>query len=174
MTAALALVILLAGEAPESPDAAQFPDYVRIRPGVAVAGQPTAEGLARLKALGFRSVVDLRREDEAGRAEEKAAVEAAGLRYLHVPVSAGTLSRNDVNAVARVLDDSEAGPVLLHCATGNRAGGLWALAEAARGVPLEEAIADGRKAGLKSESMVEAVRRVAAEAASSPASSPTP
>lgn len=171
MSAALAVVLLLAGEAPESPDAAHFPDYVRIRPGVAVAGQPTAEGLAQLKALGFRSVVDLRREDEAGRAEEKAAVEAAGLRYLNVPVSPATLSREDVEAVARLLDDAEAGPVLLHCATGNRAGGVWALAEAARGIPLEDAIADGRKAGLKSESMLEAVRRVAGEA---PSSAPAP
>jgi uncharacterized protein (TIGR01244 family) len=157
----LVLTMLLAAEAPAMVDAAEMPGYVRIRPHVAVAGQPTREALGQLKALGFRTVVNLRRDEEGGPAEEKQVVESQGLRYVSVPVTAASLDGEDAEAVARVLTDPQAGPVLLHCASGNRAAGLWALVEAGKGVPLEDAIAEGTKAGLKGDAMVGAVRRAA-------------
>lgn len=164
MTGLLLLLLLLAGDAPATADATQFPGYVRIRPELAVAGQPDRAGLDLLSSLGFRTVVNLRAEEESVAADERARVVAQGLRYVSLPVTAATLKREDVEALAKLLGDAEAGPVLLHCSTGNRAGGLWALLEAAKGVPIEDAIAAGKRAGLKSEAMVEAVRRVATEA----------
>jgi uncharacterized protein (TIGR01244 family) len=146
---------------PETVDKALVPDYVRVRPSLAIAGQPTPEAVAKLPGLGFRTVVNLRAEGEPGVAEEKAAVEAAGMRYVHVPVTAATLKPEDVDAVARALADTPAGGVLLHCGSGNRAGGMWALLGMKDGQGLDAALAEGRKAGLKSEVMVEAVRRVA-------------
>lgn len=162
MSPALALAIVLA-DAPASVDAAQVPGYVRVRTDVAVAGQPSAAGLARLSELGFRTVVNLRAEGEADGADERAHVVAQGLRYVSVPFTAASLTRHDVAVIARVLEDAHAGPVLLHCSSGNRAGGLWALLEAARGVPVEDAIAAGRGAGLASDAMLAAVRRIAQE-----------
>ncbi|HET7292916.1 MAG TPA: protein tyrosine phosphatase family protein [Vicinamibacteria bacterium] len=164
------LLILLAGEAPATADAALLPNYSRIRPDVAAAGQPSREGLEGLARLGFRTVVNLRREDEDGVKDERAIVEAQGLRYVSVPITAASLTRDDVAAVAKVLEDPETGPVLLHCTTSNRVGGVWALIEAARGRPLEDAITEGKKAGLRGEAMIEAVRRVAGapEAAKGP------
>ena len=163
MMDALLLAVLLAGEAPLSADPTLFPNYTRIRADVAAAGQPTREALEALAARGFRTVVNLRRDDEDGIKDEQAIVEAQGLRYVHVPVSAASLSRGDVDAIARVLEDPAAGPVLLHCAAATRVGAVWALVEAARGVPLDEAIAEGKRAGLRGDTMIEAVRRVAAE-----------
>lgn len=159
----LCLALLLGAPAPDAVDAALIPNYTRVTPEVAVAGLPTAEGLARLKALGFRTVVDLRREEEAGKAEERAAVQAAGLRYVSVPLTPASLARSDVDAVAKALADPEAGPVLLHCSVANRAGGMWALLRKRQGLSLDDAIAEGKRAGLKSEAMVEAVRRVGSE-----------
>ncbi len=169
---ALLLALLLAGEAPATTDAALIPNYSRIRPDVAAAGQPSREGLEGLAKLGFRTVVNMRRENEDGVKDERAIVEAQGLRYVSVPITPATLTQEDAAAVRRVLDDPEAGPVLLHCSTANRVGGVWALLEAARGAPLEDAIEEGKKAGLRSESMIEAVRRVAGGAAAEPASAP--
>lgn len=163
MSAAVALALLLAAELAPAQDAGQFPGYVRIRPDVAVAGQPSAAGLARLSELGFRTIVNLRAEGEGDAADERAHAVAQGLRYVSVPVTAASLTKDDVAVIAQLLDDPSAGPVLLHCATGNRAGGVWALIEAARGTPLEDAIAEGRKAGLTSDGMLAAVRRVAGE-----------
>jgi uncharacterized protein (TIGR01244 family) len=163
VTPVAVLALLLAADAPVSVEAAQVPGYVRIRPDVAVAGQPSAEGLARLSELGFRTIVDLRGQDEADAAGERAHVVAQGLRYVSVPITTASLTKDDVAVIAQLLGDPRAGPVLLHCATGNRAGGVWALIEAARGTPLEDAIAEGRRAGLTSDAMVAAVRRVAGE-----------
>jgi uncharacterized protein (TIGR01244 family) len=163
MMNALLLAVLLAGEAPATADSTLFPNYTRIRADVAAAGQPSREALEALATRGFRTVVNLRRDDEDGIKDERAIVEAQGLRYVHVPVSAASLSRRDVEAIARVLEDPASGPVLLHCAAATRVGAVWALVEAARGVPLEEAIAEGKRAGLRGDTMIGAVRRVAAE-----------
>lgn len=160
---ALLLTLLLASEAPATADPASIPNYTRIRADVAAAGQPSRAALGSLAQLGFRTVVNLRAEGEDGVKDERGIVEAQGLRYVHVPMTASSLNRGDVKAVASVLEDPGSGPVLLHCASSSRVGAVWALIQAARGVPLEDAIAEGTKAGLKGERMIEAVRRVAAE-----------
>jgi uncharacterized protein (TIGR01244 family) len=165
VTLALAAAGAVAGAAPpETVDASLVPNYVLVKPNVAVAGQPTAAGFAALKQMGFRTVVNLRPEDEPGVAGEKAAVEALGLRYVHVPLTAATVARKDVDAVAGILADSAAGPVLIHCHSANRAGGMWALAGLKEGGDVEAAIAEGKRAGLRSDAMIEAVRRIAAPA----------
>ncbi len=74
-------------EAPAAVEAALIPGYTRLTPSLAAAGQPTPEALARLRELGFRTVVNLRAESEPGVAEEAQAVRAAGLAYVSVPVT---------------------------------------------------------------------------------------
>src|SRR5262245_24212392 len=164
---AVVLALLLAADAPATADATLIPNYVRIRSDLAAAGQPSSAGLQALAKLGFRTVVNLRREDEDGPKDERSIVEAQGLRYVSVPITAATLSREDAQAVRAVLDDPERGPVLLHCTSSNRVGGVWALIQAGRGMPLEDAIAEGRKAGLTGDAMLEAGRRVAVSPAPS-------
>ena len=161
---ALASGLATAGPAEVPATADGIADYKRVHSGLAASGVPSAEALASLKARGFKTVIDLRGVTEPGVAEEKAAVRALGLRYVHVPVSPSTFSLGDVEAVAKVLDDAEAAPVLLHCASSNRVGAVLALIQVQKGVSLDAAEAEGRKFGLKSEAMVEAMKRVAAEA----------
>jgi len=166
-TAAILGGLLLAAVAawsqiPESVGPESIPNYRVIRPGLAVGGQPSPQALARLKEMGFRTVVNLRTEQEGGKDEEKA-VRAAGLAYVWVPVSAATFSAADVDAVARVVDDPDSSPVLLHCASSNRSGAVWAVLQARRGRPIEDAEADGRAAGLSSDGMAAAFRRVVGE-----------
>jgi uncharacterized protein (TIGR01244 family) len=161
-------LLLTGAQVPETVDPAAIPNYQLLRPGLAVAGKPSPEALARLKDQGFKTIIDLRSEAE-GLAEEKAIVEDQGLRYVSVPMTAASFSLADVQAVGRILDDPAAGPVLLHCASSNRVGGVLAVLEAKAGKPLEDAIAAGEKAGLKSGPMMEAVKRVlAAETAAPP------
>jgi uncharacterized protein (TIGR01244 family) len=164
MRARLSAVVLLAGSAALAGEVPQTLEgvagYHVVRPGLATAGEPSAEALARLKERGFKTVIDLRTERE-GVKEEERIVREQGLRYVWVPVTPATLSAKDVDAVAAVLDDPAAEPVLLHCASGNRAGGLLAAVLARKGKSLEEAEAEGVKAGLSSASMKDAVRRVA-------------
>jgi uncharacterized protein (TIGR01244 family) len=144
---------------PDFLDSHEVPNYHRVRPGVATSGQPPAEALARLGALGFKTVVNLRTEKEGAKDEETAA-KAAGLAYVWVPVTPDTFSLDDVDRVERVLEDEAAAPVLLHCASANRVGAVWAVMATRRGRSIEEALAEGKEVGLSSAAMVDAVRRV--------------
>ena len=157
----LCIAAAVAAEPPEQ--ASGIVNYKRLHQGLAVGGTLSPEAMRNLKAMGFRTVVDLRTEAE-GTAEEKAAVEGQGLRYVPVPVKPATLSLKDVEAVSRVLHDAAAAPVLLHCAASNRVGGVYGVIQVLDGKSLAEAEAAARDAGLSSEAMAEAMRRVAAEA----------
>jgi len=158
-------VVTLIGAAwaqvPETMDSAAIPSYRVVRPGLATGGKPSAEALERLKVQGFKTVVDLRTEAE-GTTTEKETVEAQGLRYLSVPISPASFGAADVEAVAKVLKDKDAAPVLLHCSSANRVGAVWMVMQVQEGRSLEEAEAAGKEIGLSSEAMVEASRRVAA------------
>jgi protein tyrosine phosphatase (PTP) superfamily phosphohydrolase (DUF442 family) len=61
--------------------------------------------------------------------------------------------------VRAVLEDAAAGPVLVHCASGNRVGVVWAVIQGQQGKTVEEAEAEGRRLGMKDTSS-EAVRRL--------------
>jgi len=139
-----------------------IPNYHLAQPDIATGGAPTESGLPWLHALGFRIVIDLRAPTE-GTAAEAVAVEAAGLRYVSVPVTPETFVRADADAVRRVIDEKDRGPVLLHCASGNRAAGVWTVIQVAKGRTYADAETEGRRLGLQSPAMVAAVRRIAAE-----------
>jgi uncharacterized protein (TIGR01244 family) len=156
---ALGAAALAVAEPAATVDAARIPAYHRVSPALVAAGQPSPEGLASLKDLGFRTVVNLRPPAE-GPADEAAVVQGEGLRYVNVPVTAGTFSAADVDAVEKVLQDPSAAPVLLHCASSNRVGAVIAVLEARHGKSLDEALSAGRAAGLHSPVMEDAVRRV--------------
>jgi uncharacterized protein (TIGR01244 family) len=162
---------------PEAVQPAVIPAYRLIQPGLAAAGQPTSEALKGLREMGFRTVVNLRPETE-GPADERTVVEAQGLRYVSIPVTADTFSLADVEALEKVLADPASAPVLLHCGSSNRVGGAWAVIQARKGKSLEEAEAAGRAAGLHSPQMEAAVRRVLgvppAMAPPAPAAAPAP
>jgi uncharacterized protein (TIGR01244 family) len=154
-----AAVPALGADLPESVEAGRIPAYRRLTPALATAGQPSPEALAALKDLGVRTVVNLRTAQE-GAAAEEAVVTGQGLRYVWLPVTPDTFSGADADAVQEILADAAAAPVLLHCASANRVGGVIAVLESRKGKPLDEAIAAGKAAGLHSLAMENAVRRV--------------
>ncbi len=156
---ALVAAAAAAAEPPQTVDAGSIPNYRLLQPGLATAGQPAPEALAKLKDMGFRTVVNLRTERE-GTAEERKVVEAEGLRYVSVPVTVESLSLADAEAVEKVLHDPSSRPVLLHCASSNRVGAVWALIQSREGRSLDEALAAGREAGLTSPQLEAAVRRL--------------
>ena len=134
--------------APEEPAPAELlPDGRRLEDGLLVGGQPSLEQLERLGALGYRTVISLRTEDEGGPTGEE--VGALGLSYLRLPVDgAADVSEEKARTLDVVLDQVR-GPVVLHCGSGNRVGALLALrAHFVDGAAPEEALRIGREAGL--------------------------
>lgn len=96
----------------------------RVAPGIYRGAQPKSEGYATLKAMGVRTVINLRT-----RHGEKKAVEAAGMRYVEIPMS--FLKNVDPAAVRKVLSvmtDPANQPVFVHCSRGvDRAGVVTAV-----------------------------------------------
>jgi len=137
--------------------------------GVLSGGQPTAEQIAEAATGGFRTVINLRGPDEPGYEWEQAAVERSGMRYVHIPVAgAAGLTRENVERLDATLRAAiDEGPVLLHCASGNRIGAMLALRAAwLRGTDPAEALRVGRAAGLtKLEAEVRALLGLPAETA---------
>jgi uncharacterized protein (TIGR01244 family) len=138
-------------------------NYHVVNTGLATSGQPSADVLRGLAEQGFKTVINLRTDAEAGTAEEAEIIQSVGLRYVHVPVMPATLSLEDVATVADILDDPAAGPVLLHCASANRVGAIWTLIQAQEGRPAVEAIAEGREIGLRDGAVLDAVERLMKE-----------
>ncbi len=119
-------------------------------PGLYTAGQPAPTDWAAIRALGIRTVINLRPPaEEAGR-DEGAEVRAAGMRYLDIPVAhAAGINPDNARLLHAALAPAHGGGVLVHCATGNRAGALLALEQADfDGVTPQAALELGRKAGV--------------------------
>ncbi|HSD17681.1 MAG TPA: sulfur transferase domain-containing protein [Thermomonas sp.] len=119
------------------------------RPGLYTAGQPAAADWASIAARGVGTVIDLRVPGELQGRDEAAEVRSAGMRYVAIPV-AGASGVNDDNAKAlRAALAAAKGPVLVHCASGNRAGGLLALMQArSAAMTTAQALEFGRSAGM--------------------------
>jgi uncharacterized protein (TIGR01244 family) len=122
--------------------------YTRVRPTVATAGLLKEGAIGELKALGFATILDLRGPEEGTEAEKRAA-EAAGLRYLNIPVTDELPSEAQVSAFARVVEDASNAPLLVHCASANRVGTMWTLYRTRTGFPLAQAIEEGRAIGMQ-------------------------
>jgi uncharacterized protein (TIGR01244 family) len=150
-------------EIPTSVESALIVNYRVVRPGLATAGKVSPAGLAQLTAFGFKTIVNLRTEQE-GAKEEGETVKGLGLRYVWVPVVPETLTLEDVKTIGKVLDDSDARPILFHCASANRVGGVWAVWQVLKGTTAEEALAQGQAIGLKAGAVTEAARRLIGEA----------
>ncbi|GAO40303.1 hypothetical protein SCH01S_46_00100 [Sphingomonas changbaiensis NBRC 104936] len=101
-----------------------------------VSPQIGPDDLAEAAARGVRVVINNRPDDEeAGQPEGEAikdAAEAAGLRYVAIPVSHAGFSHAQVDAMVQALEDAE-GSVLAYCKSGTRSTYLWALARAKMG-----------------------------------------
>ena len=85
-----------------------------VAPGIVRGAQPEPEGYATLKEIGIRTVVNLRT-----RHGEREAVEAAGMRYVEIPMS--FLKKVDPAAMRKalsVMTDPANQPVFLHCSRG--------------------------------------------------------
>jgi len=110
--------------------------------------QPNSDTLAIIAEAGFSAVIDLRTDEENRGFEEADEVAKLGMQYFSIPIS-GPADMTYENALK--LDQVLAGlhgPVLLHCASGNRVGALFALREKQNGASAEEALEIGRQAGL--------------------------
>lgn len=101
---------------------------------VHAAPQFALEDVAEIAAMGVRRVINNRPDgEEPGQptsAEMEKAIRAAGMDYVHAPVT-GMPGDAAIQAVATALEADE--PVLMFCRSGTRSTMAWALAMRALG-----------------------------------------
>jgi len=106
------------------------PPRAELAPGLSVAGKLDPDDIEALAAAGVRTIVNNRPDDEdpgqLPAAEARRLAEAHGIAYHHIPITAASLSRADVEAFAAVLG-SASQPVVAHCRSGTRTTLLWSL-----------------------------------------------
>src|SRR5205085_4614093 len=80
--------------------------------------QPSELGFASLAKMGVHTILDLRETDGRSLAEKKA-VEAAGMRYVNIPMQGISTPTPEVIAKAlAAINAKDAGRVFVHCRRG--------------------------------------------------------
>jgi len=102
-------------------------NFARVETTVACAGAITVDAMPEIKKMGFVSVINLREAQEPGADIEtqRAAAQAAGLRYYHVPMNTAKPDPKVADEFIKVVTSKEAAPAFIHCASANRASAMW-------------------------------------------------
>jgi len=111
----LALAVL---SLPAFAQPAGVPNFHKVDDQVYRGAQPSTEGFQNLAKLGVKTVIDLREADSRSTAEKKV-VEAAGMRYVNIPLKGmAAPSAQDVAKILGHFADTKSGPVFVHCRRG--------------------------------------------------------
>ena len=139
MVAAMALV----SSAQTEMQREALPRFHRVNDQLYRGGQPKADGIRKLAAMGIKTIVSLRRENDHT-VQEAEMARALGLRYFNVPMR--DMSRPTDEQVTRalaIINAPENQPVFVHCRRGADRTGVvvacyriahdgWALKQATR------------------------------------------
>jgi protein tyrosine/serine phosphatase len=92
----------------------------RVAPGVLRGAQPGREGYATLKAMGIKTVIDMRTTES-----EQKQVEAAGMRAIAVPIEMSREGlKEKVERMVALMADPANQPVYIHCRHGQDRTGI--------------------------------------------------
>nr|ACU26400.1 hypothetical protein [uncultured bacterium HF186_25m_30B18]ACU26437.1 hypothetical protein [uncultured bacterium HF186_75m_14K15] len=127
---------------------APIPGGTVISPTLVIGGQPTKAALEELATQGLKHVINLRTPSELDFDEEKV-VKELKMSYQMIPVpGAKGLTESAIDDLHAALNPEV--PTLVHCASGNRVGALFALrAQRHLDADFGEALATGVAHGLK-------------------------
>lgn len=93
----------------------ELPNFHQVNAQVYRGGQPKPGGLEKLKAMGIRTILNLRGEDDHSRAEGDAA-RRLGLRYYSISLPGFSHPKDEeVDRVLEIINALENQPVFVHC-----------------------------------------------------------
>lgn len=137
------------GRAQAAAQLTEIRNYARVAPDVHIGAQPRPEHYEKLKAAGIEVVLNLRTPEEHRAAEEEAQVQAAGLKYINIPMKYTEPKGESFDEFLRVMDDPTNRPIYIHCTTTIRVAGMWMARRVLReGWSLEKAEEEAMKLGL--------------------------
>lgn len=127
---ALAAVLALTGAAVsvtgKKTSAEGIENFGKVNENYYRGSQPDAEGFARLKKLGVKTVIDLRKDSEPAEPEQ---VRATGMQYFNIPLKASRpATPEQTDYFLKLVNDPNNWPVFVHCKGGrHRTGALTAI-----------------------------------------------
>jgi protein tyrosine/serine phosphatase len=122
--AVVSLLVTTAGLAQQvaQQEAARYkalPNFQKVNENLYRGGQPKSGGVKQLSELGIKSIINLRGDDDASRAEE-AEARAAGLSYFNVAMPRlYRPTHEQLSRVMAIIDAQENWPVFVHCKRGS-------------------------------------------------------
>ncbi|MGA8381531.1 MAG: TIGR01244 family sulfur transferase [Stellaceae bacterium] len=126
-------------------------ELIPLSPGLSVTGRLERADIDALAQAGVRTIVNNRPDGEdpgqVPAAEARRLAEAHGIAYHHIPITAASLTRADVDAFAAALREAEA-PLVAHCRSGTRSTLLWALTRMREGADPLGLIAEAARHGI--------------------------
>ena len=146
-----ALTLTLAAQV-QKKDVTGIRNYSRVDATVGCGGAVDPAAMAGLKQEGYVSVINLRLPTEEGANIDagRAAAQAAGLKYIHLPFNAAMPDPKVVDDFLAAVGDKANQPVFIHCASANRVGGMWMIKRVLKdGWALDRAKAEAEAIGLR-------------------------
>jgi len=142
-----------------------LPRYTEVTPRVGAAGQPTEEGFKMLAAKGYKAVINLRTDKEGvDLAAEERLIRSLGMRYYHIPVLGTDLQESRASEFLELMKELRDEKVVVHCTAANRVGAFLMMYRVLEdGLSPEQAEAEARKVGLRSENLAKFARDVIAK-----------
>lgn len=147
LTFLYAMVSLASSQVPFGNEIKTVKNYNRATTLLATSGSLSEVSTQELAQHGFKTIIDLRTEAE-GTSSEKTAVESVGMTYINIPVTGAGIDAEQLATFIKAFEQA-ATPILLHCASGNRAGAMWTTYRLHQDVPAEIAFEEGRTAGMQ-------------------------
>jgi len=118
---------------------------------LAVAPQPKLSDFQIFKRQGFTTIVNNRPDGEdpnqLGSAAEAEAARAAGLGYVHIPVTSTGMTEDDARLLKETIEQAP-GPVVAHCKSGARSFYLWVLSGDLDPLSDEDLLTKARELGV--------------------------
>jgi uncharacterized protein (TIGR01244 family) len=104
-------------------------NFAHVETTVACAGATTPEGVAEVKRMGYKSIINLREASEPGAniEAEAAAARTAGVNFVHLPFNTQSPDPAVVEQFLKAVTNPENEPAFIHCASANRAAAVWAI-----------------------------------------------
>lgn len=126
------------------------PRILCLNENIATGAQPKPEAFAKLAQNGFRSVLSLRTDKEGvDLKKDRELTEAAGMRYIHIPVVTAAPDPKRVNEFIRAVKKEKNHPMLIYCGSANRVAAFWMIYRiVAEGWSEEKAMEEAVKIGL--------------------------
>jgi len=131
-------------------------NFTKIDGSMATGGSIVADALGELAKRGYKTVISLRDNAEAGamNAELAQAAKAAGIRFVHIPMSAQLPSEASASTALAALRDAGNQPVFIYDASGSRAAAILMIKRMlVDGWPEDRAYNEAVSIGLSSPSL---------------------